>query len=540
MLTLSILIIILCFALTFKSKFNYIDIVYILSIIGIFITLVLLFKDIIIIWDDYIHTIIFIFYNTIIITPLLHTVSIILLSIVLIYLIFNYNIKDWYYSITSFTLPITVLFNSLAMLLLIHSVNLIILFIAIELQSYTLYILTRSNQTNNKNSNKSKLNIGTKDSILYYILGTIGSILILLGIVLLYGITNSLNIIEIGRILNISNIEYGIQIDLSILLIILGFLFKLGIAPIHKWLIDIYINTHILITMYISLVTKISIIIVIINLYYSICIKLPNFEHFIFYINILLLLTIIVGTTGGLIVVNLKTIIAYSGLTNTGYILYSIINSKSIDTLGNTIEFILQYSILHIAWFILIIAVLLYYNNNIYIYNNNNNKNKIIPLKSNINYNNSILSININQFSSLISYNKTLTILYILLLTNLMGIPPFIGFITKYNIITNILPNSFTISIIIIIISLISAYYYIIHILYILSINNNISNEFINSFTLGYKNRKFNKNLFNKSQLTISILASNLIILLLVLPLLINNNELNSWFMGISAYMHFI
>jgi len=128
------------------------------------------------------------------------------------------------------------------MLLLIHSVNLIILFIAIELQSYTLYVLTRSNSTNELNiqinSNKSKLNIGTKDSIIYYILGTIGSILILLGIVLLYGITNSFNIIEIGRILSINNINNIIEnpliLDLSILLIILGFLFKLGIAPIHK------------------------------------------------------------------------------------------------------------------------------------------------------------------------------------------------------------------------------------------------------------------------------------------------------------------
>jgi len=101
--------------------------------------------------------------------------------------------------------------------------------------------------------------------------------------------------------------------------------------------------------MYISLVTKISIFIVIINLYYGICIKLPNIDNIIYFINILLLLTIIIGTTGGLIVVNLKTIIAYSGLTNTGYILYSIVNSRSIDTLGNTIEFIIQYSILHLA-----------------------------------------------------------------------------------------------------------------------------------------------------------------------------------------------
>jgi len=112
-----------------------------------------------------------------------------------------------------------------------------------------------------------------------------------------------------------------------------------------------------------------------------------------------------------------------------------------------------------------------------------------------------------------------------------MGIPPFIGFITKYNIITNILPNSFTISIIIIIISLISAYYYIINILYTLSINNNISKVFINSFIITtdkFNNKLASNPLFNKSQLTISILASNLILLLLVLPLLLNNNELNS------------
>jgi NADH-ubiquinone oxidoreductase chain 2 len=129
----------------------------------------------------------------------------------------------------------------------------------------------------------------------------------------------------------------------------------------------------------------------------------------------------IIGGIGGLSQISLKKLLAYSGLANSGYMLYGIIANNQYTILAYIFN-IYQYSITHINIFLIILFTILY-----------------IPI---IKLNDNDLNINdVNRRSqfvyiydlyNLITRNRSLTLCYIISLTSFMGIPPLAGFYGKY------------------------------------------------------------------------------------------------------------
>lgn len=335
-------------------------------------------------------------------------------------------------------LIILFLINILGALLIIHSNDFITLFVSIELQSYSIYLITAIYNSSYKAS---------KASMLYFFMGGILSILIAYSINTFYSVLNSYSLHTLDNLINNT-------LDLNIILIglSLGLLFKIGIAPLHKWLISIYENTPILITVYISLIPKISILSYLI---------LSNISINSLVISILAILTLLVGSVGGLLQIKIKRLLAFSGLTNAGYMmLLLLLNNNEFSYL----YYITQYSISHLAIFMIIIFSIYYIN---YI---NNQYNPIIY---------------VNQLKGLIYDNAYLVLSMAIVVFSFIGIPPLLGFFGKLNILMSILNNGYYfISIVLIIASLISALYY----LYLLNVSiqdkNNIlinSNETVSS-----------------------------------------------------------
>ncbi len=341
-------------------------------------------------------------------------------------------------------LIILFLINILGALLIVHSNDFITLFVAIELQSYSIYLITAIYNNSYKAS---------KASMLYFFMGGILSILIAYSINTFYSVLNSYSLHTLDTL--IVN-----TLDLNIILIALslGLLFKIGIAPLHKWLISIYENTPILITVYISLIPKISILSYLI---------LSNISINSLVISILAILTLLVGSVGGLLQIKIKRLLAFSGLTNAGYMmLLLLLNNNEFSYL----YYMTQYSISHLAIFMIIIFSIYYIN---YI---NNQYNPIIY---------------VNQLKGLIHDNAYLVLSMAIVVFSFIGIPPLLGFFGKLNILMSILNNGYYfISIVLIVASLISALYY----LYLLNVSiqdkNNIlinSNETVSpvlSYTL--------------------------------------------------------
>uniref|UniRef100_S5TP72 NADH-ubiquinone oxidoreductase chain 2 n=1 Tax=[Candida] norvegica TaxID=49330 RepID=S5TP72_9ASCO len=358
-----------------------------------------------------------------------------------------------------------IIFNIIGIILLLTSNNLLGLFISIELQSYSLYILTGIIY---------KSHISSYNSLLYYLIGGLGSIIILYGINILYNITSIININNINSFIYLYDINNNILINeinyiyLGWIFIIFGLLIKIGIAPMYNWSIFIYSNSNTIITSYISIIPKLSIlsyILLIINIISPSYLLNNNYLYnnkLLFLLTLFIILSLLIGSIGGLSQIKIKYILAYSGLLNLGYLLLTILINNIYSILAYII-YITQYSFSHISIFLFLIISI------IYLKNNNNNKL--------INYQH----ITYIYELSFIKHNLFLVISLIIIIGSFIGIPPLLGFYGKYNIlISSINNNNLFLSILLIISSVISSIFYLYFLNKVL-INNNNNNIIINN-----------------------------------------------------------
>jgi NADH-ubiquinone oxidoreductase chain 2 len=137
---------------------------------------------------------------------------------------------------------IIVLFSILGSSLLISSFDLISVYLSIELQSFGLYILA----TLYRNSESA-----TSAGLKYFLLGGFSSCLILLGICLIYSYTGLTNFESIYLLNSISGIDQPTVLQglsLGLIIIFVGFLFKIAAAPLHNWSPDVYDGTPTIVT----------------------------------------------------------------------------------------------------------------------------------------------------------------------------------------------------------------------------------------------------------------------------------------------------
>lgn len=337
-----------------------------------------------------------------------YNLPLVILILILIIGLLTYNTSTHKYDLKSPYLILLILSNIIGLLLFPLVNDLLTLYIVVELQSYSLYLLTG---LHNRSYNASRA------SLLYFLMGGVASAIILLASYFIYGLTGTTNISDI----NILNSYVDIYDYTNILLIAL--LFKMGLAPLHRWSIAVYNYAPTYITAYISVVAKISIASFIFA-------NAGLFNHYIlilfFYISLL------IGSYKPLFQVNIKTILAYSGLLNFGYILLSII---SFDI--SFYIYIIQYALTHTILFLGLLGASQYINTPISTWS---------PL------------IYIHQLKL---PNLTLAICLILALFSLIGIPPLPGFYAKLYILSGALQDNYILeTCLIVVCSVIATYYY--------------------------------------------------------------------------------
>ena len=359
---------------------------------------------------------------------------------------------------------ILVLFCTLGASLLISCSDLISMYLSIELQSFSLYVLS----TLYKNSE-----LATSAGLKYFLLGGLSSCLILFGAGLIYaytGLTNfesiysflSIYSIEVnnnllGNIYPILSEEYSTSIFLGFIFIFVGFLFKIAAAPFHNWSPDVYDDTPTIVTIWLTLIPKISILILLLELHIHVDLidQLSLFNQlnlFSFNIdtitkNLLLissLLSLIIGSVVGLAQNRIKRLLAYSTISHIGYILLAlgIYTEQSIDSF---IFYIIQYIITNLNIFLIIIATAYIVNQSI-----NNNKTYFKDIRY------------ISEFKGQFYSNPLISISFSICLFSIAGVPPLIGFFSKQFVLYSAIQSGYNfIAIVAIILSVISASYYL-------------------------------------------------------------------------------
>nr|YP_008474840.1 NADH dehydrogenase subunit 2 [Candida saraburiensis]AGS44045.1 NADH dehydrogenase subunit 2 [Candida saraburiensis] len=335
---------------------------------------------------------------------------IVLLLIFLVLSLIIYGTIIPRYNINNPWLALLIIVNLIGLILLPMVNDLIPLYVVIELQSYSLYLLTG---VYNKSYN------ATRGAILYFVTGGIASVLILLSSAEVYQQTGLTNLSELATYYSFNNNNNFNSFDI----LIIGLLFKMGLAPLHAWSIAVYSYSPTYITAYISIVAKVSIL-------SFIYINISLFNTQILLIAFYLSITIASYTP--LYQVTLKSILAYSGILNFGYLLTAVILGDQAYYL-----YIIQYSLTHILIFYCILAIGEY---------TSQPSSQWSPI------------VNVNH---LIIPNKTLTLIFIICLFSLIGIPPLPGFYGKYYIIVALMDSGLYLEgLAIIIFSVIATYYY--------------------------------------------------------------------------------
>ena len=400
----------------------------------------------------------------------------------------NYRIK---YSII-------VLISTLGSLLLVSSSNLITLYLSLELQSFGLYILASLYR-----HSELAISAGLK----YFLLGSLASCIILLGCGLIYTFTGLTNLESIYSMISVidNNNNILLGFSLGLILIFIGLLFKIAAAPLHNWAPDVYADSATIITTWLTIIPKISILLILfeiqthINLIDNINIilelnPLNNIinNNYLWSKNLLLissLLSLLIGTILGLAQSKLKRLLAYSTISHVGFILLALaINSEqSIEAL---IFYIIQYTITNLNTFLIIILFGYIIKNSFRDLIQSIMVEDETGIENDINY--------ISELKGQFFLNPILSISLTICLFSMAGIPPLIGFFSKQFVLYSAIQNGYYfMSIIAIIVSIISASYY-------LKIIKIIFTEEVITSDYSDKEIKIINNLNSKSEIEIS------------------------------------
>ena len=340
---------------------------------------------------------------------------------------------------------IILLFSVLGGTLLISSADLIAMYLSIELQSFAVYILAAINRDSEA---------ATAAGLKYFLLGGLSSCFILLGAALIYSFTGLTNIESIFNLLLVTESSSSIALA-GILFIVLGFLFKIAAAPLHNWAPDVYDEVPSIVTTWLTIMPKISIIIFLLQLI-NISLIGESFSDavtdrsFAFPLkNMLLLsslLSLIVGSVVGLAQYKVKRLLAYSTISHVGFLLLALgLNTE--QSTESLIFYLLQYSVTALNTFLIILA-LGYTIKSGRIQNSQSANNMDISFISELKA----------QFTS----NPLLSLSLTLSLFSMAGIPPLVGFFAKLQVLSSASYSGYYfMSIIAILVSVISASYYL-------------------------------------------------------------------------------
>jgi NADH-ubiquinone oxidoreductase chain 2 len=350
--------------------------------------------------------------------------------------------------------PLILLFIIIGAVFLVSTSDLVSIFLSIELQSYGLYLLS----TLYRNSEQA-----TSGGLTYFLLGGLSSCFILLGTSLLYansGTTNLDGIYVITSLSDISNdntnnLLYWYKshyINFSLLILSVGFLFKVSAAPFHFWSPDVYDGIPTIVTTFVAIVAKISIFVFLLELVHYTSNSLFEFQ-FSWTSSLLIssLLSLVIGTVVGLTQFRIKKLFAYSTISHVGFILLAL-SINSIESIQAFIFYLMQYSISNLNAFIILVSI----GFSLYYYVNDNDEYKALSDK-----NNSPIQL-ISQMKGLFYINPFLSLSLAITIFSFVGIPPLIGFFAKQMVLSAALDSGYVfLALVAIITSVISAVYYL-------------------------------------------------------------------------------
>ncbi|MBK0392874.1 NADH-quinone oxidoreductase subunit NuoN [Ramlibacter algicola] len=204
------------------------------------------------------------------------------------------------------------LFSLLGMFVMISASNFLLIYVGLELMtlcSYALVALRRDNE------------VATEAAMKYFVLGAMASGFLLYGISMLYGATGSLDINEVFRVIASGRVKHQVLV-FGLVFIVAGLAFKLGAAPFHMWIPDVYQGAPTAVTLMIGSAPELAAFGIAIRLLVEGMIPLaPDWQQMLV---VLAVASLLVGNLAAIAQTNLKRMLAYSTIAQMGFVVLGL------------------------------------------------------------------------------------------------------------------------------------------------------------------------------------------------------------------------
>src|SRR5712692_2141788 len=238
-----------------------------------------------------------------------------------------------------------ILFATVGMMFLGVGCDIILLYIALELMAITFYVLVAFTKQQRR-SNEA----GMK----YFLLGAFSSGILLYGMSLLYGIAGSTNLGEMGTKLAAAPAELRPVLLLGMIALAAGLFFKIAAVPFHMWAPDAYEGAPTSVTAFLSTGSKAASFALYARIFF---VALgPMQIDWAPLLGIVAALTIVVGNWAAVTQENSKRLLAYSSISNAGYLLLVIIANNTYGNIGLVI-YLFVYTLMNMGAFGVVISL---------------------------------------------------------------------------------------------------------------------------------------------------------------------------------------
>lgn len=317
---------------------------------------------------------------------------------------------------------ILLMFAIVGMMFMISANNLLTLYLGIEMQSLSLYILAAYNRSSSK---------ATESGLKYFILGALSSGMLLFGMSYIYGFTGSTSFDLIAEHLSTNGSSIGIIFGITLLCA--GLMFKISAAPFHMWTPDVYEGAPTPVTAFFATAPKVAAMAMIIRVLYSPFIEMgQDWQQIVVFVAIA---SMVLGGFAGIAQKNIKRLMAYSSIAHMGY---ALVGAAAFTEAGVAVQSVILYMTIYLITTLGVFACILGMKRG------GDSFEKISDLAG-MWKNHPLIAISLTIF-----------------MFSLTGMPPFAGFIAKYYVFSAAVNEGLWLLVIVgVLASVVGAFYYL-------------------------------------------------------------------------------
>ena len=313
------------------------------------------------------------------------------------------------------------LFAVLGMMIMTSAYHLLSIYLGLELLSLSLYAMVAMQREST---------FATEAAIKYFVLGALASGMLLYGISMIYGVTGSLQLTEITEIINSGAVD-RMYLVYGMVFLIVGIAFKLGAAPFHMWVPDVYQGAPTSVTLFISSAPKLA--------GFAMAVRIlvdglfPLVDDWQAILSLLAVLSMAIGNIIAIAQTNIKRMLAYSTIAHVGYLFLGLIAGTASGFAGSMF-YIISYALMSMGTFGMIILLGRY----------------------------DLEAEKLDDFKGLSIRNSWFAFIMLCLMFSMAGVPPFLGFWSKWFVLKELVASGFIeLAIVAVFFSIIGVYYYL-------------------------------------------------------------------------------